>query len=85
MWTDGQRIGGSGGQRPPAVATDTDRSDPVSRGIRSTQHMRGGGAAHVVFGRLAAEQHDEVDALVGTHVVPDGTVSGHAIPSELGG
>ena len=79
----GQRLGpccecvdGTRGQGPAAVAADADRCDAVLRRVGRTQHVGGGGAAHVVLGRLAAEQHDEVDALVGISCGPDGTVCG---------
>ena len=46
---------------PLAVAARCRRRDPVARGIDGAQHVGGRHAADVVLGRLAAEQHDEVD------------------------
>ena len=40
--------------------------------------MRSGGARHIVFGRLAAVEDDQVNAVIGGHTA-DGTVCGDAI------
>ena len=61
--------GGLLGERPLALGGDADRGDPVPVGIGGAKHVRGGDARHVVFGRLAAEQHDEMDATSSPAVV----------------
>ena len=53
------------GDRPLAVGRDPDRGDAVPRRIRGAQHVGGRRARHVVFGRLPAEDHDEMDPVVG--------------------
>ena len=60
-----ERRGGSLGDRPLAVGGDPDGRDAVLRRIGGAQHVGGGGARHVVFGRLAAEDHHEIDPIVG--------------------
>jgi hypothetical protein len=55
-------IGGAGQQHAAEHAV-------VMHRIGGAQHVRSGGAAHVVLGRLAAEQHDEFDPVVGGPVV----------------
>ena len=61
----GKRPDRRGGDLPASVAVDTYGSDAVPLLVDGTQHVRSGDAAHVVFGRLAAEEHDEVNPVVG--------------------
>ena len=70
-----QRLCRALGERPLAVGGDADRRDAVARRIDRGQDVRRRDAAHVVLGRLPAEQHDEVDP-VGRHAstVPFGDV-----------
>ncbi len=51
------------GPDPPALACDADGLDQIPVGGGSGQHVARGDARDVMFGRLAAEQHDESGAL----------------------
>ena len=49
------------GQMPGSVAVDTDRRDVVAGAIDGPQDVGGRHARHVVFGRSAAEDDDEIE------------------------
>ena len=53
------------GQLPLAVTADAHGGDRVARRVGGPQHVSRRHPGHVVLGRLAAEQDDQVDALVG--------------------
>ncbi len=65
MRTLDQRVDRFMSEGPLAGGRDADRCDPVALGIGGAQHVGSGGARHVVFGRFAAEQDDEMNPLVG--------------------
>ena len=88
----GQRIGGRSERRawPPRPAATRRRGrcrrrDRVAVGVDGAQHVRRRHPRDVVLGRLAAEEHDEVDALGGT--VPAGRPprDGRTRPGTFGG
>ncbi len=59
-------VDGLGVAYPLARSGDADRFEPVAGPVEGLDHVAGRGARHVVFGRLASEQHDDPDA-IGRH------------------
>ena len=58
------------GDGPRAVAADADRRDLVLGRIGGAQHVCRSRAADVVLGRLAAEQHHQLDSIACSHAAP---------------
>ena len=79
----GERRGGALGDRPLAVGRDADRGDAVLRRIDGAQHVGGRRARHVVFGRLPAEDHDEMDPIVGHPVAVPSWSIGRTVPFDV--
>ena len=61
----GERGHGPFGELPFALAGDADGVDAIPLGVDGLEHVGSGDARDVVLGRLAAEDHEEVDPFVG--------------------